>query len=106
MTGRVILRTVDQTSSLLSAFVNNLQDINHLLLIVQHPVDLVVITRTKVTHHMLISEEEHDRASIVELVHLIESRYSVWTIVAFVEDTPISRDAGTLLKDFVLTLAF
>lgn len=66
------LRTNDQTTALLRAFVDSLDNIDQLLLVLQHPVQLVVITRSKITHHMLIAIEEHDRHRIVELIHRAE----------------------------------
>lgn len=42
------------------------------MLVFQKPVEFVIVAGTKITHHMLIAEEEHDGQRIVELIHLVE----------------------------------
>ena len=42
------------------------------LLVFHGPVDLVVVSGAQVNHHVLVAEEEHDGAGVVELVHLVE----------------------------------
>lgn len=81
---RIILRTNHQTPPLLRPPINRLNDINQLLLILQHPVQLVVVSRPKITHHVLVAEEEHHRARIVQLVHGLEVGHLVQ--VAEVDD--------------------
>lgn len=66
-----------QTTTLLGALVYRLDDIDQLLLVFQHPVQLVVVSRAEIAHHMLVAVEEHDRHPVVELVHLVE----VWDLV-------------------------
>ena len=39
------------------------------------PVDLVVVTGSQIDHNVLVSEEEHHRAWVVQLVHLVEVWY-------------------------------
>ena len=68
----VVLRRHNQTSTLLRPPIYRLNDINKLLLILQHPVQLVIISRSKITHHVFVTEEEHDSARIVQLVHGLE----------------------------------
>jgi hypothetical protein len=72
VSGRVILGTHNQTSTLLGSSVDGLDDINQLLLILQDPVQLVVVSCSEITHHVFVAEEEHDGHGIVELVHLVE----------------------------------
>ena len=47
----------------------------HLLLVVEGPRDLVVVTRAEVDHDVLVAEEEHDGAGVVQLVHVVEVRH-------------------------------
>ena len=42
------------------------------LLVFHGPVDLVVVAGAEVDHHVLVPEEEHHRARVVQLVHLVE----------------------------------
>ena len=42
------------------------------LLVLHGPVDLVVVSGAEIDHHVLVPEEEHDRARVVQLVHLVE----------------------------------
>jgi len=44
----------------------------HLLLVVERPGDLVVVSGSKVDHDVLVAEEEHDGARVVQLVHVVE----------------------------------
>lgn len=69
---RVILGRDDQTTAFSGATIDRFEDINHLLLVLESPVDLVVITSAQIDHHMLVTEEEHHGAGIVQLVHLIK----------------------------------
>lgn len=85
--------TDDQTSPFLGSAVNRFNDINQFLLILQHPIQLVVVSRPKIAHlyedqqavdvqkqgayHVLVAEEEHECHGIIELVHLLE----VWNLV-------------------------
>jgi hypothetical protein len=55
---RVVLGTDDETASLPGALINNLEDVDKFLLIVKHPVDFVVITCAKITHHVFVSVKE------------------------------------------------
>lgn len=65
----------DETFAFACSSIDNFADINELLLVVHSPVDLVVVTRTKIDHHMFVSEEEHDGDRIVKLVHRVEIWY-------------------------------
>eukprot|EP00306_Pavlova_sp_CCMP459_P021172 CAMPEP_0185541328 /NCGR_PEP_ID=MMETSP1381-20130426/1892_1 /TAXON_ID=298111 /ORGANISM="Pavlova sp., Strain CCMP459" /LENGTH=184 /DNA_ID=CAMNT_0028153231 /DNA_START=988 /DNA_END=1543 /DNA_ORIENTATION=- len=61
-----------ETASFARTPVDGLDDVDHLLLVCQGPVDLVVVTRAQVDHDMLVPEEEHDSARVVEFVHGVE----------------------------------
>src|SRR5690242_10604599 len=97
---RVILRADDQTPPLLRAAINRLDNINQLLLILEHPIQLVVVSRAEIAHHVLVAEEEHDRARVVELVHGLE----VWDFVevAHVQGCEVLHPVGNLVQHFVL----
>jgi hypothetical protein len=45
------------------------------LLVLHGPVDLVVVACAQIDHDVLVAEEEHDGAGIVQLVHLVEVRH-------------------------------
>jgi len=66
------LRANDQTPPLLRALVDRLDDVDQLLLVLEHPIELVVVTGPEVAHHVLVAVEEHDRHRIVQLVHDVE----------------------------------
>ena len=63
------LGTDNQTTALLCALVDSLDNIDQLLFVLQDPVQLVVVTSSEITHHMLVSVEEHDCHPVVKLVH-------------------------------------
>lgn len=62
----------NKTAALASSLVDRLDDVDELLLVRHRPVDLVVVSCAKVDHDVLVSEEEHDGARVVQLVHGIE----------------------------------
>lgn len=66
------LWTDDQTTALLRALVDGFDDVDQLLFVFQHPIQLVIVTRSEIAHHVFIAIEEHDRHRIVELVHRVE----------------------------------
>lgn len=70
----IVLRADYQTSALLGAPEHSLKDVDELLLIVQHPVQFVVVSGTEIAHYVLVAEEEHDGAGVVQLVHGVEIR--------------------------------
>jgi len=98
--GRIILRRHDQTSALLGTSIDDLDDVYQILLVVYVEVQLVIISRAKITHHMLVAPEEHDGTHIVELVHLVEVLDD--SVVACVDDSKISDLVGNLVEHFVL----
>ena len=72
----VVFRRYDQPSPFPRSAINSFDYINHLLLVIECPIDLIVVTGTQVHHNVLVSEEEHHRAGIVQLVHGVE----VWNL--------------------------
>ncbi len=68
----VIFGRHNKTSSLPGSPVHGLDNVDHLLLVLHGPVDLVVIAGAQIDHDVLVPEEEHDRAGVVQLVHLVE----------------------------------
>jgi hypothetical protein len=103
VSGRVILGTHNQTSTLLGSSVDGLDDINQLLLVLQNPVQLVVVSCSEITHHVFVAEEEHDGHGIVELVHLVEIGDLVQ--IADVDDGEVLYAVGDAVEDFVLAHA-
>lgn len=65
----VVLRRYDQSSSFPCSAINSFDYVNHLLLVVEGPIDLVIVTGAQVHHDVLVPEEEHHSAGIVQLVH-------------------------------------
>ena len=55
-----------ETSTLLGAAVDCLDNVDEFLLILKHPIQLVVVTSSEIAHDVLIAEEEHDGAGVVE----------------------------------------
>lgn len=100
MSGRVVLGAHDETAPLLGAPVDRLKDVDELLLVLQHPLDLVVVAGAQVDHHVLVAEEEHERARVVELVHLVEVGHLV--DVAQVYDGKVAHLVGDLVQHLVL----
>lgn len=68
----VILRRVDQTAALARALVHRLDNVDCLLCVGHCPVDLVVVTRAEIDHHVLVAVEKHRCAWVVQLVHSVE----------------------------------
>ena len=66
---RVIPRRDHQTPPLARARVHRLHDVDELLLIVHRPVHLVVVPCPEIDLYVLVPEEEHHRARVVQLVH-------------------------------------
>ena len=64
-----------ETTSLLCATVHGFDYVNHLLLIVERPIDLVVVPSAEVDHDMFITKKEHDCTGIVQLIHGVEIWY-------------------------------
>ena len=112
----VILGAIDQAPPLARALPDDGQDHLHLALVVEHPVDLVVVAGAEVAHHVLVAVEEHDGALVVQLVHLVEVGHApghgveraaraARPVVALVEDDPLPHLGHQLLQHLVLPLA-
>lgn len=98
----IILGGHHQTSSFSRSSINRLNNVYHLLLVLDDPVDLVVVTGAQIDHDVFVSgrektitklsqtgvrlillqrlhrappEKEHDGAGVVQLVHLVEIRH-------------------------------
>jgi hypothetical protein len=65
ITCRVVFRADHQSPTLFGSSVDGLYDVDELLLILKHPVEFVVVSRPKITHHMFVSEEKHDCHGVV-----------------------------------------
>lgn len=87
--------THHQPPALLGPPINRFNNIDQLLLIFQHPIQLVIIARSKITHHVLISEKEHQRDRIVQFVHLLEVGDLVE--VTHVDDSEVFHPVGNAL---------
>lgn len=98
--GRIVLWTDNQTPALLGTSIDDLNDIDQVLFVVDVEVQLVIVSRPKIAHHMFVPPEEHDRAHIVEFVHLVEVLDD--GIVASVDDSEVSDFVGDLIEHFVL----
>lgn len=72
---RVVLGRRHEPLALAGAAVHHLQDVDQLLLVREVEVELVVVARAEVAHHVPVAEEEHHRHRVVELVHLVEVRH-------------------------------
>jgi len=103
VSGGVILWADNQTTTLLCTSVDGLNDIDQLLLVFQNPVQLIVVSRTEIAHHMLVSEEEHEGDGIVELVHLLEVGNLVK--IADIDDSEVLDSISDTVKDLILTHA-
>lgn len=86
------LGTDDQTATLLCTLVDGLDDVDQLLLVLQYPIQLVIVSRAEIAHHVFISIEEHYRHCIVELVHLAEIRDLVK--IAQVDDREVCQNVN------------
>ena len=69
---RVILWGDDKTLSFTRSSIHNLQYIYQLLLVIQSPNHLIIVSCSEVYHDVSISEEEHDCACIIQFVHCVE----------------------------------
>jgi hypothetical protein len=103
VSSRVVLRADDKTTTLFRSLVDGLNDINQLLLVFQHPVEFVVVTRSEIAHHVFVAEEEHDGHRVVEFVHLLEVGYFVK--VAEVDYGEVLDALGDAVEDLILSHA-
>lgn len=61
-------RANDKTPPLLRALVDRLDDIDQLLLVLEDPIELVVVARPEIAHHVLVAVEEHDCHRVLGLL--------------------------------------
>lgn len=100
---RIVFGRYNETPTLLSPFVNGLDNIDQLLLILQHPVHFVVVAGSKITHHVLVPEEEHECHVLVQLVHLVEI-LDLFEITD-VDDSEVLDTVCYAIKDLILAHA-
>ena len=62
------------------------------MFVLQNPVELVIVTRSEIAHHVLIPEEKHNGDGVVEFVHLLE----VWHLIEItnVDDSEVLDPIG------------
>jgi len=58
--GGVIFGSNDKTTTLPRAAVNSLDNVDELLLVLESPIDLVVVASAQIDHDVLVPEEEHN----------------------------------------------
>ena len=66
--GRVVFGRDHQSPALPRTAIHGLNNVNELVRVIERPIDFVVISRSEINHDVLVSEEEHDRARIIQLV--------------------------------------
>lgn len=68
----VIFWRHNQTSPLSRTTVNGFDDVNEFLLVFNRPIYFVVISGAQINHNVLVSEEKHHCAWVVEFVHFVK----------------------------------
>lgn len=96
----VILRTNHQAPSLLRPPICCLNNIDLLLLVLNDKILLIVVSRSKVNHDVLIPVEEHNRHGVVDLVHLVEVLDLI--DVADIDHGEVLDAVGDFVEDFIL----
>lgn len=66
--GGVIFWRHHQTPTLSCSSVDGLYDVDHFLLVLQGPIDFVIVSSAQIDHDVFVAEEEHHGAGIVQLV--------------------------------------
>ena len=69
---RVVLRGDDKTLTFTCASIDDFEYVNQLLFIIQSPYHFIVVSSSEVDHDVSVSEEEHDRACVIQFVHCVE----------------------------------
>lgn len=103
MARRIVLGTNYEAATLLGTSVDGLDNIDQFLFILQHPVELVIIPSSKITHDMFVPEEKHNGAWIIKLIHLVEVRDAI--NVANVDDGKAFNFLRNLVQHLVLAHA-
>lgn len=101
---RIILGADNQTATLLRTAIDRFYNVDELLFVLQNPLDLVVVASAQIDHHVFVSEEKHEGAFVVQLVHLVEVGHLV--DVAKVDDGEILNAVGDAVEHFILSHAF
>ena len=96
----IVERRNNNSTTLNGTAIDGFHNRDHLVFVGERPVDLVVVSRSEIDHHMLISEEEHDRARVVQLVHGIEFRDLC--DVHEIDDNKVLHKIGNLPECFIL----
>ena len=63
---RVIFRADHQSTPFFGSTVNGLDNVDKFLLILEHPIQLIIIPSSKIAHHMLVSKEKHQGYRVVQ----------------------------------------
>src|SRR6266540_3297122 len=72
--GGVVLWRIHLTMAFPGTPVDSLNNVNELLLVLQGPVDLVIVSCPKINQNVLIPEEEHHCRRIIQLIQGVEIR--------------------------------
>lgn len=86
----------DQTATLLGTTVDSLDYVDQLLLVLQDPVELVVVASTEITHHVFVAEEEHECDGVIKFIHLFKVGNLIE--VADVDDSEVLDTVGDSLE--------
>jgi len=100
---RVIFRADYQSPALFSSTIDGLYNVNEFLLVLQHPIQLVVVPSSKIAHHMLVPKEKHNRYRVVQFIHLLEVGDLVE--IAHIDDGKVLDSIGDAIQDLVLSHA-
>ena len=99
MLGRVVFWANNETFTFRCTSVYDLENVNQLLLILQSPYHLVIVSCAEVDHDVSVAEEKHDSARVIQLVHCTEVGYLL--NVYDVEDGKVLDSFCTLDKHFI-----
>jgi len=72
--GGVVLWSNHQTTALPSTPIPSLYNVNKLMLVLQGPIDLIVVSCPKINHDALASEEEHHCRLIIQFIQGVKVR--------------------------------
>ena len=103
VSGGIVFWRNNETSAFLCAFVDCLDDVDEFLLVLEDPVEFVVVAGAEVTHHVFVAKEEHESDRVVEFVHLLEVGDLVE--VTNVDDSEVLDPIGDLVENFILSHA-
>lgn len=78
MFGWKVNRWDNQTLAFSRTSVHSLQNVNHLLFIIECPIHLIIVSSPKVHHYMSIPEEKHCRTRVIQLIHCAKIRHLLY----------------------------